>query len=65
MINGMYRPDCFAYNKYGRTRAEKCRCLIEADCIGCRFFKTQHQYDMDAIKAKMRAIRVAAARHAS
>ena len=61
-VGGQYRPDCFAYNKNGRTRAERCRVLVEADCIGCRFFKTHYQYDMDAVKAKMRAAQAKANR---
>ncbi len=59
-VGGQFRPDCFAYNKNGRTRAEKCRCLVEADCVGCRFFKTKYQYDMDAVKAKLRAAQLKA-----
>lgn len=41
---GICRTDCFGYwkNSHGTVN---CRALQNADCRGCKFFKTQEDYN--------------------
>lgn len=41
---GICRTDCFGYwkNSHGTVN---CRALQNADCRGCKFFKTQDDYN--------------------
>lgn len=40
------RTDCFACVDNG------CRVLVGASCEGCKFYKTEKQYNEDRLKAK-------------
>ena len=43
MEERMLRTDCFAF--WSRNGRVKCEALQRIDCMGCKFYKTQEEYD--------------------
>lgn len=55
MESKIFRVDCFAFREVYKNKLV-CNALQLADCRGCKFFKTQEDYDKNVKPLKRKNI---------